>query len=60
MGRITVKCSSCNGSRLRRSSTKMEHFDDQCPECQGTGTEIVDDGEARSRLLQKQIDDAEL
>ncbi len=60
MGWITVKCSKCGGSGLRRGSSSREHFDDQCTECRGKGTDQVDETEARSRLLQKQIDDAGL
>ena len=56
---ITVKCSACRGTGRTGDSG---HFYDWCKECSGTGNELVweEVGEAQGRLLQKQIDDAEL
>lgn len=57
MGLHTVKCPNCHGSGRTGNSG---YFYDWCKECGGTGTKVITDDEARSLLLQKQIEDAEL
>ena len=62
MSLIRVKCSGCGGSGKRRGYVKGDsvHFDDYCKECSGTGGALVSEDEAKSLLIQKQIDDAKL
>lgn len=52
---IRIKCPECNG--------RAHHIDWICEVCNGTGGKLVWEenmGEAQGKLLQKQIDDAEL
>ncbi len=60
MGLITVECPNCRGTGKTDNSGCNCNGYTQCKRCGGLGKALVREDEARSILLQKQIDDAEL